>query len=57
MFHHLTGAEVDEAQDAADYLLAHQEQLRLDQHTRIKLDTLRADLKAEQEERRRIARS
>jgi hypothetical protein len=55
-FDHLTGTEVDEAYEAADYLLAHSGQLRLEPILRVKLDTLRADLGAEQEDRRRIAR-
>lgn len=55
MFDHLTGKEVDAAHDAADWLLTHQDHLRLEPIVRVKLDTLRADLEAEQEERRNIA--
>jgi hypothetical protein len=51
MFDQLTSAELDRAHDAAGLLLAHADALQLDQHTRIKLDTLHADLLAEQEDR------
>lgn len=55
MFDHLTGAEVDKAHAAAEYLVTHQDHLKLEPIVRVKLDTLRADLTAEQEERREIA--
>jgi len=57
MFDHLTGAEVNKAHAAADYLLTHADHLKLEPAVRIKLDTLRCDLTVEQEERRHIARS
>lgn len=57
MFDHLTGTEVNRSHDAASYLLEHSDQLKLDPVLKIKLDTLRMDLSAEQEERRRLARA
>lgn len=57
MFDHLTGAEVDKAHAAANYLLQHSDHLKLDRIVHVKLDTLRADLEAEQEERRQLAQN
>jgi hypothetical protein len=57
--HMLTGTELDRAREAADYLLTVNETKveMLDASLAIKLDTLRMDLTAEQEDRRRIAAS
>lgn len=52
----LTGSELDKTHAAVDYLLSPVISERLDSGLRIKLDTLRADLSAEQEDRRKIAK-
>ena len=54
-YDHLTGTEVDKAHDAADYLIEQGELLELEPIITAKLSSLRADLTAEQEERRQIA--
>jgi hypothetical protein len=54
--HELTGVELDKAYAAADFLLSSIMRERLDDSLRVKLDTLRADLGAEQEDRRKIAK-
>lgn len=54
-FHQLTGTELDRAYEAADYLCGPVIKPHLDPSLLIKLDTLRADLLAEQEDRRDIA--
>ena len=54
--HELTGTELDRAYTATDYLLSPVMSEHLGDSLRVKLDTLRADLGAEQEDRRRIAK-
>jgi hypothetical protein len=56
--HMLTGTELDRARDAAHYLLTvNQEKAEiLDRVLAVKLDTLRMDLGAEQEDRRKLAK-
>lgn len=54
--HELTGKELDQAYESADYLLGPVMRERLDASLRVKLDTLRADLGAEQEDRRKLAK-
>jgi hypothetical protein len=55
--HELTGKELDRAYAATDYLLSPVMSGHLDDSLRVKLDTLRADLSAEQEDRRKLARN
>jgi hypothetical protein len=57
--HMLTRTELDRAREAANYLLTVNETKAeiLDASLAIKLDTLRADLSTEQEDRRHIAAS
>jgi hypothetical protein len=54
-FDELNGQQLDAAYAAADLLLSMKH--RLDPVLAVKLDTLRADLGAERDERRRIAQS
>jgi hypothetical protein len=57
--HQLTGVELDRARDAANYLLTvNAEKVEiLEPILNVKLDTLRADLTSEQEDRRKLAAS
>lgn len=53
----LTGTELDRTTNAVTYLLSPVIRERLPQDLRVKLDTFRADLAAEREDRRKLAAS
>jgi hypothetical protein len=57
MYDGLTGKELDTAWEAADRLLTLSDRLGMEASLMVKLDTLRADLTAEKEDRRKLAES